>query len=266
MPHPSGNLLSPGNVSLCRALSKLGFCSRSEAEKLVLDGRVLVNGRVQKSPSFRVCMERDRIAVDGKAVQAGKRVYLMLNKPRGLTTTAKDEKGRETVYECLSGAGFGHVSAVGRLDRASEGLLLFTNDTRWAAAVTDPKTGLERTYHVQVRGRADESLLRSLEKGVVEGGELLRAKRAALLRSGGRTAWLEITLTEGKNREIRRMLLAQGVSVLRLVRVSLGPLCLRSLAKGAFRALTQPELASMTVALHRGNNRAASASVSAWRP
>ena len=245
MPHPAGSRPLPGNVSLCRALSKLGFCSRSEAGKRVLDGRVTVNGRVQKSPSFRVRMERDRIAVDGKPVREEQRVYLMLNKPRGLTTTAKDEKGRATVYDCLSGAGLPLVAPVGRLDRASEGLLLFTNDTRWAAAVTDPAMGLKRTYHAQVRGRTDEDLLRSLEKGVEEGGEFLRAERATLLRSGGRTAWLEITLTEGKNREIRRMLSARGVSVLRLVRVSLGPLCLGSLAKGAFRGLTQSELASM---------------------
>jgi 23S rRNA pseudouridine2605 synthase len=234
-----------GNVSLCRALSKLGFCSRSEAEQLVLQGRVTVNGRPQKSPSFRVRMEHDRIAVDNRPVQAEERVYLMLSKPRGLTTTAKDEKGRETVFSCLADPSLPRVSAVGRLDKASEGLLLFTNDTRWAAAVTDPKSGLEKTYHVQVDHLPDQGLLRSMEAGIEEGGELLRAKRAGLLRSGNRTAWLEIVLTEGKNREIRRMLSVKGFSVLRLVRVALGPLTLGDLPKGKFRPLTRDERRQM---------------------
>ncbi len=145
----------PG-VSLARALSKLGFCSRSQGRELVEEGRVRVNGAVRRDPELRVDPDRDRIEVDGARVAAEERVYLMLNKPRGLVTTASDERGRGTVYDVLDAPGLPFVSPVGRLDRASEGLLLFTNDTRWAARILDPATHLDKTYHVQVDRLADE--------------------------------------------------------------------------------------------------------------
>ena len=170
----------------------------------------------------------------------------MLNKPRSLVTTASDERGRQTVYDCLAQGGFPWLSPVGRLDKASEGLLLFTNDTRWAGEILAPETHLEKTYHVQVDRLVDEELRQRIMAGITtEAGDFLTAKRLHLLRQGSRYSWLEIVLDEGKNRQIRRLLSAFGVNVLRLVRVSIGPVQLGNLAKGAYRHLTEGERRSL---------------------
>lgn len=235
-------------VGLARALSKLGFCSRSQAQTLVAEGRVRVDGAVRRDAELRVDPDRDRIEVDGMRVAAGERVYLALNKPRGVVTTASDERGRGTVYDCLDDPGLPFLSPVGRLDRASEGLLLFTNDTRWAARITDPAAHLDKTYHVQVDRLADEELLRRMAEGVAAGDDFLAAKRAGLLRSGTRNSWLEVVLDEGRNRHIRRLLEALGVGVLRLVRVSIGPLALGDLPRGAHRRLAPEEVAALDAA------------------
>src|SRR5690606_8100253 len=141
----------------------------------------------------------------------------MLNKPRGLVTTTHDEQGRDTVYRCFDGAGLPWIAPVGRLDKASEGLLLFSNDPRWAARITDPETGPDKTYHVQVDTIPGDALLAALVEGVDAEDARLRAKSARLLRSGTKNAWLEIVLDEGRNRQIRRLLSAFDISVLRLV-------------------------------------------------
>src|SRR5260221_8897717 len=228
-------------VGLARALSKLGYCSRSRATELICAGRVQLNGAIRRDPEIPVYVDRDRIEVDHRIVGAEAKVYLMLNKPRGVVTTASDEKGRDTVYSCLS-AGLPCVAPVGRLDKASEGLLLLTNDSEWAARISDPETHLDKTYHVQVGALIDETLPPEMTKGIRCGnGEVLRAKHARVLRSGQCNTWLEIVLDEGKNRQIRRMLEASGIEVLRLVRVAVGPLVLGKLAKGACRALTSEE-------------------------
>jgi 23S rRNA pseudouridine2605 synthase len=228
-------------VGLARALSKLGYCSRSEAVDLIRAGRVRLNGAVSRNPELPVRMESARIEVDGQPVVAAAKIYLMLNKPRGVVTTASDEKGRETVYGLLD-TGLPWVSPVGRLDKASEGLLLLTNDSEWAAQVTAPETHLDKTYHVQIDRVADAKLLESMEKGIktVE-GDFLRVKSVRVLRGGERNTWLEIILDEGKNRHIRRMLDALGIAVLRLLRVAIGPLPLGQLAKGEVRSLTSEE-------------------------
>ena len=228
-------------VGLARALSKLGFCSRSQAWTLIQNRRVRVNGTMRTDPERRVDLGRDRIDVDGQTVGDQARVYLMLNKPRGLVTTASDERGRATVLECLTGHGLPFVSPVGRLDKASEGLLLLTNDTAWAARVTAPESHLDKTYHVQVDSLADEPLLQRIRQGVVAEGELLSVKRVSVLRTGEKNSWLEVVLDEGRNRHIRRVLGALGLEVLRLVRVAIGPLPLGDLAKGQFRPLTTKE-------------------------
>jgi len=233
-------------VSLARALSKLSYCSRSEGETLVRAGRVSVNGVVQHNPAFRVDLRRDRIAVDGTPVKPERKVYLMLNKPRGLITTASDEKGRDTVYTCLADTALPHVFPVGRLDKASEGLLLFTNDTQWANAITDPVTHIDKIYHVQIDCIADDALIQRLLAGAQDSEAWLQAKEVRLLRAGTRNSWLEIVLDEGKNRHIRRLLDAQSVNVLRLVRVAIGPLVLGNLAKGMYRSLTQAEVEALT--------------------
>jgi 23S rRNA pseudouridine2605 synthase len=232
------------SVSLARALSKLGLCSRTQGERLVLAGRVRVDGRVVREPSRRVDMARARITVDDAAVEAERRVYLMLNKPRGLVTTRDDPQGRPTVYACL-GADLPFVSPVGRLDRASEGLLLLTNDTRWAHRLLDPASHVDKTYHVQVDRVPDDAFLRRMHEGVEDGGEHLAVKAARLLRTGGRTAWLEATLDEGRNRHLRRLLAALDAAVLRLVRVRVGALELGDLAKGAWRELSAGEVRAL---------------------
>jgi 23S rRNA pseudouridine2605 synthase len=229
-------------VSLARALSKLGFCSRTQAERLVAEGRVQVGGKTVRDALLRIDPDRDRIAVDGERVVAERKVYLMLNKPRGLVTTRDDPEGRGTVYGCLEGLGLPFVSAVGRLDKASEGLLLMSNDTRWANGLLDPASHVAKTYHVQIAAAPDEAMLERFRQGAVVDGELLTASSIALLRSGGRTAWLEIVLDEGRNRQIRRLLGAFDIEVLRLIRVAIGGLQLGDLAKGKARHLTAEEL------------------------
>jgi len=243
-------------AGLARALSKLGFCSRREAWELIRAGRVRVNGAVQRDPERRVNLGRDRIEVDGRLVRGEKKIYLMLNKPCGLVTTTADERGRETVFSCFAGADFPRVFPVGRLDQASEGLLLFTNDTAWANALTDPASHIDKTYHVQIDRVAGEELLARLRSGVREGEDMLAVKRVSVLRAGQKNSWLEIVLDEGRNRHIRRMLATLGIEVLRLVRVAIGPLQLGNLPKGRHRELTPEEVESLgPQPIHRGAMR-----------
>jgi len=228
-------------AGLARTLSKLGYCSRARAAQLIRGGKVHVNGAVRRDPEIPVRIGKDRIEIEGQPVAAAKKIYLVLNKPRGIVTTASDEKGRDTVYSLL-GADLPWVAPVGRLDKASEGLLLLTNDSEWAARVTSPETHLDKTYHVQIGRIADAALLEALKKGVrTKEGDTLRVKDASLLRQGERNSWVEIILDEGKNRHIRRMVETLGIEVLRLIRVAIGPLALGELAKAAGRQLTAEE-------------------------
>ena len=253
-------------IGLARALSKLGYCSRSQAAELIRAGRVRLNGNLRRDPETPVRVEKDRILVDDLAIDAPTKVYLMMNKPRGLVTTASDEQGRDTIYSVLekSGEPLPWVAPVGRLDKASEGLLLLTNDSEWGARIAAPETHLEKTYHVQIAALSDEKLIQSLERGVKTGdGDVLRATRVSQLRSGEKNCWLELVLEEGKNRQIRRMLAGLEVEMLRLVRVAIGPLQLGTLPKGAFRPLTSHEKSSLDSAIkkilnhegHQGSQR-----------
>lgn len=227
-------------ASLPRALSKLGFCSRTEALALIEAGRVRVDGRTARSATLRVDLSRSRIMVDGVEVAARDKLYLMLNKPRGLVTTRRDPQGRGTVYDCLPD-GLPFLSPVGRLDQASEGLLLLTNDTGWAEHLMNPLSGVPKTYHVQIDRRADEALVAALRRPVEDGGERLSAASVRLIGTGAGSRWIELVLTEGRNRQVRRMVAAQGAAVLRLVRVAIGGLSLGDLAKGGVRPLTPAE-------------------------
>ena len=242
---------------------------------MIRAGRVTRNGRIVRDPESPVRMPDgrigddridDRIEVDGSPIGKTPAIYLVMNKPRGVVTTASDERGRETVYDLLE-PGLPWLGPVGRLDKASEGLLLLTNDSEWAAKITEPSRHLDKKYHVQVDCVADAGLLARITRGrTVEGdsvasraakgnpgkddpGEHLRAKEARLLRHGTKNSWLEITLDEGKNRQIRRLLETLGVGVLRLVRVSIGPLELGDLKKGAARRLTPEEKQAIDRAL-----------------
>lgn len=203
-------------------------------------GRVRVNGVVRRDPESPVHLGKDRIEVEGRAVEAATFVYLMMNKPRGVVTTASDEKGRETVYAFLPDD-LPWVAPVGRLDKASEGLLLLTNDSEWAGKVTAPETHLDKTYHVQVREVAGAELVEAMMRGVNTEGGILRVKRAGILRGGERNTWLEIVLDEGKNRQIRRVSEGLGIELLRLVRVAIGPLKLGKLQNGEVRRLMPEE-------------------------
>ena len=238
-------------LGLARALSKLGFCSRAQAVQLIRAGKVRVNGARRRDPETPIRLGKDRIDVDGQAITAREKIYLALNKPRGIVTTASDEKGRDTVYSLLD-ADLPWVAPVGRLDKASEGLLLLTNDSEWGARVTAPETHLDKTYHVQIGKVADAALIDTLKNGVhTKEGDTLGVKAASLLRKGKRNSWLEIVLDEGKNRHIRRMLETLSIEVLRLIRVAIGPFALGDLAKGVVRPMTPEEKLALDRAMYR---------------
>jgi 23S rRNA pseudouridine2605 synthase len=218
----------------------MGYCSRAQAARLIAAGRVRLNGAIRRNAEVPALLGRDKIEVDGQEIRAAEKAYWMLNKPRGVVTTASDEKARQTVYDFIQEGG-GWLAPVGRLDKASEGLLLLTNDSEWAARVLDPAGHVAKTYHVQMAALTDEKLLQALRRGVRDRGDFLRVESVRELRRGEHNSWLEIVLHEGKNRQIRRMLEALGVEVLRLVRVAIGGLELGDLAKGASRKLSAAE-------------------------
>lgn len=240
-PHPT--MTRPSRHGLARTLSKLGVCSRTRAIELVREGRVTVDGKVVLDPERRSDPDREKIAIDGVPVRSAERIYIALNKPRGLIVSALDERGRDTVYSLFEGAGLPWIAPVGRLDKASEGLLLLSNDPAWAAAITDPASAIRKTYHVQVSGIPDTSVLERMIAGIEDRGEQLSAIGARMVRSGKKNAWLEVVLDEGRNRHIRRMLAALGHDVLRLVRIAIGELALGELDKGQWRHLSAKEIA-----------------------
>ena len=233
-----------------RAISKLRLGSRTQGAQWVKEGRVRVNGRVVTDPEFPTNLGRDRVTVEGLE-SSRPRLVIMLNKPRGLVTTTRDEQDRDTVYRCFAGADLPWLAPVGRLDKASEGLLLFSNDPAWAARVTDPSTGPDKTYHVQINRVPEAALIANLNRGANVGGELLRAKSVRCLRSGQKNGWLEITLDEGRNRQIRRLLSVFEVAVLRLIRVCIGELQLGLLPKGGWRVVTEDEIESLGAAVRK---------------
>ncbi|SHK26993.1 pseudouridine synthase [Fibrobacter sp. UWB12] len=259
---------------IARVISKRGFCSRSQAENLVREGRVSLRGKIVRDPDTPA-RENDEICVDGKHVKASEFVYFMMNKPRGFVTTASDEKGRATVMDLFReqyakmfpGKAVPHISPVGRLDAASEGLLLFTNDTQWADALLNPRdSGIPRLrsgqapagmtkwiqhtkiYRVQVNGHPTTEELSQMEAGFNvpprvfgEPEEFMHAVSAKLYSAGEKNCWLEITLDEGKNREIRRMLAKLGYEVLRLVRIKFCNFELGDLKQGCIKKLDAPQ-------------------------
>ena len=238
---PARNANGSRRIGLARALSKAGVCSRSQAGRLIREGRVRLNGAVKRDAEAPVNLNRDRIEVDREPIGKADAIYLMLNKPRGIVTTRADERGRNTVYSLL-GEGVPWLAPVGRLDKASEGLLLFSNDSEWAARITAPESHVQKVYHVQVDSQVEESVIDRMKRGVrAEGGDFLRVTDVQILRRGERNCWLSIVLSEGKNRHVRRLIEALGIGVRRLVRVSIGPLELGDLPKGQNRPLTADE-------------------------
>ncbi len=229
-------------MSLDRALSKLGFASRSEARSLITGGRVTVNGRVVDDPSFQVTPERIAIAIDGvDQVRSTAHATIALHKPRGYVTTRSDPDGRKTIYDLRQEVPQ-RVVPVGRLDLATSGLLVLTTDTQFANWLTDPANEIPRVYLVTVEGAVSKDVAARLEAGIVIGGERLAASRAEVRKASNKESHLVLTLTEGRNREIRRLLDAVDHPVTRLRRVQFGGLELGDLAPGAWRSVTAAEL------------------------
>lgn len=211
---------------------------------MISAGRVYVNHACILDPLHPVDMAQARITLDGAVAKPAAKIYLALNKPAGLVTTRSDEQGRATVYDCLGEWKQQQgLMPVGRLDKASSGLLLFSNDSRWSAAITDPARHISKTYHVQLNRHLTPEQLEQMRAGMaLAPGEMTQPAQVQVLRQGDKTQWLEIVLEQGLNRQIRRMAEALGAEVQRLVRVAIGPVTLGDLPKGACRRLRLDEI------------------------
>jgi len=228
---------------LQKILARAGFASRRGAEQLMLQGRVSVNGAIVSELGTRADLEKDDVRVDGVRVRAPKTpVYLVLNKPRGIVTTRKDPEGRPTVMDLVPSVP--GLFPVGRLDVTTEGLILLTNDGDFAERVSHPRYEVPRVYNAKVHGVPDERALARLREGVYVEGERMKVDRVRVLEADN-NAWVEVTLHEGKQHEVKRMLEAVGHPVSKLRRVSFGPVTTRGLEPGQFRALTPEEIAGL---------------------
>jgi 23S rRNA pseudouridine2605 synthase len=233
----------PGNrplKTLERVLSKAGVGSRSEARRWISEGRVRVNGRVAGDADAWVDLERDRVSFDGKPLRQSKRVYLLLNKPTGYLTTYDDPRGRPTVYDLLDREEY--LFPVGRLDLDTSGLLILTNDTAFAERLTNPDYKVPKTYRVKASQVLSDEQLENLRRGV-----MLRdgVTRPATVERIDRSAFT-IIITEGRNRQVRRMVQALGAKVLNLTRVAIGPIGIGELPVGGTRELTEAEVRSLS--------------------
>lgn len=227
---------------LQKYMARCGVDSRRKCEELIAGGRVEVNGRVVREPGVKVDPRRDRVRVDGRVLAAERNAYYLHYKMKGVTTTVSDDLGRRTVMDCIPEVG-GRVYPVGRLDRETEGLLLFTNDGALANRLTHPAFGVEKTYRVVAEGRVEPEALRELgEKGLRLGSVLVKPSRAELVRYDGGNTVLMVSVSEGVNREVRRIFAALGHEVKKLLRVRVGPLTLAGLKRGATRPLAPGEV------------------------
>ena len=227
-----------------RVLSKAGVGSRVDARGWIRAGRVQVNGQVVRDPDLWIDMERDRVRLDGRPLQARERVYVLLYKPTGYLTTYRDPKGRPTVYDLIADVGT-FVSPVGRLDLDTSGLLLLTNDNQLAERVTNPESHVPKTYLVKASMRLTDDQLQQLRDGVELSDGPTRPARVTRVRDSEKYTHLEITLTEGRNRQVRRMIEALGATVLKLVRVKIGSIAIGKLQIGKWRMLTNAELRAL---------------------
>lgn len=229
---------------LQKFLARAGLGSRRVCDALVRQGRVAVNG-VPARPGTTVDPGRDRVELDGRPVRAAApALYLLLHKPAGFLTTLADPRGRPLVTDLLP-AGLPRLFPVGRLDFATEGLLLLTNDGAVAQALLHPRFEVPRTYHVKVRGRPAAETLAAFERGLRADGDFLRARRARVLRASAQASWLEVVVGQGRYHEVRRLCEAAGHPVIALRRMAFGPLRLGRLPRGAWRYLTPTEVSAL---------------------
>jgi 23S rRNA pseudouridine2605 synthase len=231
-------------MRLQKYLAEAGIASRRASERIILEGRVSINGAVVRELGTKVNPAHDRVTVDGGAVKAKRKIYVALNKPRGVVCSRNDPSGRQTIGELLP-AEWAHLYSVGRLDRDSEGLLFLTNDGEFSLRLTHPRYGISKKYMVAIEGRVEANVLDKMREGVFDQGERLKAQRARIISASKKQSVLELELLEGKYREIRRMCDLLNLKVLRLQRVQIGKIKLGELKVGRWRTLTDGEIISL---------------------
>jgi len=231
-------------VRLQKFLAEAGVASRRASEEIILAGRVAVNGETVCELGTKLDPKRDRVSLDGRPIRAKRKIYLALNKPRGLVCSREDELARPTVYELLPNE-WGHLHSVGRLDYNSEGLMFLTNDGEWSLRLSHPRYGIKKKYVVMVEGRVEVETLRRFTQGLWHQGERLKAEKARLISASRSQSVVELELTETKYREVRRLFESQGTTVKRLQRVQIGSIKLGELRIGKWRTLTEPEIESL---------------------
>ena len=231
-------------VRLQKFLADAGIASRRAGEQFILEGRVEVNGEIIRQLGTKVDPLHDRVRVDGKPIRTKRKLYVALNKPRGCVCSRKDEFDRPTIYELLPKE-WDNLYSVGRLDYDTEGLIFLTNDGQFALHLTHPRYEIRKKYVVTVDGRVEQEMLNRFTTGVFHEGEKLKAQKARLVSATKSISVAELELTEGKNREVRRMFESQGKTVKRLQRVQIGKIKLGELKPGKWRTLTEPEINSL---------------------
>jgi 23S rRNA pseudouridine2605 synthase len=231
-------------VRLQKFLAEAGVASRRAAEKLIREGHIEVNGKTVTELGSKVDPAKDRVVVDGQPVKARRKFYVALNKPKGYISTRSDPEKRRIVTDLLPPE-WRQLYPVGRLDHDTEGLIFLTNDGEFALRLTHPRYGTRKVYEATVEGRIEPSQVKKLTEGIRDEGELLKATRARILSANNTRSVVEIELTEGKNREIRRMFKALGHEVSRLARTQIGRIKLGELRSGKWRTLTEPEIKSL---------------------
>jgi 23S rRNA pseudouridine2605 synthase len=231
---------------LQKFLAEAGVASRRASEQIILAGRVTVNGAVADQLGTKVDPSGDRVAVDGRPVKVRRKLYVALHKPRGYLSTrsAEPDDDRPIVFDLLPKE-WRNLFPVGRLDYHSEGLIFLTSDGEFALRLTHPRYGITKTYVATVSGRVEPELLQRFQRGIEDGGETLKAKTARLVSANNSRSVVELELTEGKNREVRRMFESQGLTVERLQRIKIGRIRLGELPLGKWRTLTEPEIKSL---------------------
>jgi 23S rRNA pseudouridine2605 synthase len=231
-------------VRLQKYLAEAGVASRRASEELIRAGRVAVNGETVRELGTKVDPSHDRVLVDGQLARAKRKIYLVLNKPRGVVCSRKDEHQRPTVFDFLPKE-WGHLHSVGRLDYASEGLLFLTNDGEFSLRLTHPRYGMRKKYLATVAGRLEEPVLDRFTHGLWYQGEKLKAEKARLISTSHGKSIVELELAEGKYREVRRLFESQGMTVRALQRIQIGKIKLGELRLGRWRSLTEAEIKSL---------------------